>query len=325
MKSLKQAARGSARALLMGLVAAAALSGCGGGSEPIEPFAPTRLVAFGDETSVLTADGRKYSVNAINSVTNALDCASNPLWIQALANRYGMVFPQCNPLNLAAPQGRIMATVGAKVDDVRAQLDRYLASDVLTEHTLVTLFAGTNDILGLYAQYPAQSEADLMAAAGDTGRQLGELAVRMMRTGGRTLVVSLPDVGATPFAFQERNNRPPVREGLNRAQFLTALTTAFNTELYRALGALNDGRLGALVLGDDMSTSLTKYPGQYGLSDIMTPACQAAVSLPNCSTSTLIGGASVSTYLWADDRHFGPAGHSTLGNLALSRVVRNPL
>jgi len=177
MKSLKQAARGSARALLVGLVAAAALAGCGGGSEPIEAFAPTRLVAFGDEASVLTADGRKYSVNAINSVSNAVDCASNPLWIQVLANRYGMVFPQCNPSNLAAPQGRIMAANGAKLDDVRAQLDRYLASDVMTEHTLVTLFVGTHDILGLYAQYPAQSEGDLMNAAGDAGRQLGELAV----------------------------------------------------------------------------------------------------------------------------------------------------
>ncbi len=325
MKSFKQAARGSARALLMGLVAAAALAGCGGGSEPIEPFAPTRLVAFGDETSVLTSDGRKYSVNALNTISNAVDCSSNPLWIQLLANRYGMVFPQCNPSNLAAPQGRIMATVGAKVDDARAQLDRYLASDVLTEHTLVTLYVGTNDILGLYAQYPAQSEADLMRAAGDAGRQLGELAVRMMRTGGRTLVVSLPDVGTTPFAIQERNNRPPVRDGLNRAQFLTALTVSFNTELYRALGALNDGRLGALVLGDDMSTSVTKFPAQYGLSDVLNPACQAAVSLPNCSTATLIGGATVTTYLWADDRHLGPVGHSTLGNLALSRVLRNPL
>ncbi len=325
MKSLKRAVRGSARALLMGLVAAAALAGCGGGSEPIEPFAPTRLIAFGDEASVITADGSKYSVNALNAVSNAVDCASNPLWIQALANRYGMVFPQCNPSNLAAPQGRIMATVGAKVDDVRAQLDRYLASDVLTERTLVTLYVGTNDILGLYAQYPAQSETDLMRAAGDAGRQLGELAIRMMRTGGRTLVVSLPDAGATPFAFQERNNRPPVRDGLNRAQFLTALTTAFNTELYRALGALNDGRLGALVLADDMSTSITKYPSQYGLSDIMNQACQGTATLPNCSTGTLVGGATVTTYLWADDRHFGPAGHSILGNLALSRVLRNPL
>ena len=325
MKSLKRAVRGSARALLMGLVAAAALAGCGGGSEPIEAFAPTRLIAFGDEASVMTADGRKYSVNALGAVSNALDCASNPLWIQTLANRYGMVFPQCNPSNLAAPQGRIMATVGAKVDDVRAQLDRYLASDVLTEHTLVTLYVGTNDILGLYAQYPAQSEADLMRAAGDAGRQLGELAIRMMRTGGRTLIVSLPDAGATPFAFQERNNRPPVRDGLNRAQFLTALTTAFNTELYRALGSLNDGRLGALVLGDDMSTSITKYPSQYGLSDIMNPACQGTAALPDCSTNTLIGGATVKTYLWADDRHLGPAGHSILGNLALSRVLRKPL
>lgn len=325
MKSLKQAARGSARALWMGLVAAAALAGCGGGSEPIEPFAPTRLVAFGDETSVLTSDGRKYSINAVNSTSSAVDCASNPLWIQLVANRYGMVFPQCNPLNLAAPQGRIMATVGAKVDDARAQLDRYLASDVLTEKTLVTLYVGTNDILGLYAQYPAQSETDLMNAAADAGRQLGELAVRMMRTGGRTLVVSLPDVGTTPFAIQERNSRPPVRDGLNRAQFLTALTASFNTELYRALGTLNDGRLGALVLGDDMSTSFTKYPAQYGLSEILTQACQASVSLPNCSNNTLVGGASVTSYLWADDRHYGPAGHTTLGNLALTRVLRNPL
>jgi len=319
MKSLSPVAR--ARALLLGVVAAVALAGCGGGSAPIQPFAPTRMVAFGDETSLILGDGRKYSINAAGA---AQDCSSNPIWLQALSAHYGMVFAQCNPNNQAAPQARTFAQLGARVDDVRAQVDRFLSSDSFDANTLVTLYAGANDILALYAQYPAQSEAALTAQAGQAGTLLGQQFIRIAKANGRPIVVSLIDMGATPFALRERSTHPDT----DRAALMSRLTEAFNNGLYQTLGGangLNDGRQGALAFGDDMMQSIVKYPQGYGFSNITDPACYSQAPLPTCSTATLVPGATITTWLWADDTRLGPAGHTQLGNIALARALRNPL
>jgi hypothetical protein len=44
------------------IAATALLASCGGGQ--VEPFSPTRVLAFGDELSTIEADGRRYSINA---------------------------------------------------------------------------------------------------------------------------------------------------------------------------------------------------------------------------------------------------------------------
>src|SRR4051794_7480576 len=85
-----------------GVLVALWLASCGGGDQ-VEKFVPNRVIAFGDETSVMDdtlnpGNGRKYSVNGTVSTTDqTIDCRKNPLWIQYVASNYGLVFPQCNP------------------------------------------------------------------------------------------------------------------------------------------------------------------------------------------------------------------------------------
>jgi hypothetical protein len=50
--------------------------------------------------------------------------------------------------------------------------------------------------------------------------------------------------------------------------------------------------------------------------------CTAA--LPNCTTRTLVDGASANLYLWASDRWLGTGGHRQLGALAVARATLNP-
>ena len=50
--------------------AEAVLEACGGG-ETEQTFTATRVIAFGDETSVINADGSKYTVNALVSGSTA--------------------------------------------------------------------------------------------------------------------------------------------------------------------------------------------------------------------------------------------------------------
>ena len=132
------------------------------GGEQVETFRANRLIAFGDETSVINPDGSKYSVNAVQTADNTkLDCSSNALWIQTVGSVYGLVFPECNLLPVANPVSRNYATVGARAADIGAQIDLKLAADPFTEKDMVTMLVGANDILAQYAQYPGVPEAQL--------------------------------------------------------------------------------------------------------------------------------------------------------------------
>ena len=94
MNSSKSNGMGYA-ALLAGLLAAALLASCGGGQQ-VQAFRPSRVISFGDETSVIRADGSKYTVNALASgSTTVIDCGANPIWVQSVAAAYGFVFPEC--------------------------------------------------------------------------------------------------------------------------------------------------------------------------------------------------------------------------------------
>jgi hypothetical protein len=103
------------------LAAAALIAGCGGGT--VDPFAPTRIVAFGDESSVILDSGKKYGINRLNTDTQLLDCTQNPNWVQLLAASYNMVFRQCNVNGVALPQGLMFAEAGLKVADLTTKID----------------------------------------------------------------------------------------------------------------------------------------------------------------------------------------------------------
>ncbi|HEY2188676.1 MAG TPA: esterase, partial [Caldimonas sp.] len=91
---------------VLGGIAAAAVAllaaACGGSSAPATHFVATRVIAFGDESSMIVdtagdANGRKYSVNAtVSDVDQTIVCSGNPIWNQSVALLYGLVFPQCN-------------------------------------------------------------------------------------------------------------------------------------------------------------------------------------------------------------------------------------
>lgn len=320
MKRSKQGARSQGRALLgaMALSAAALLAGCGGGGGQIDPFKPNRIISFGDEASLITSDGRKYSVNAIDGNTNLLVCTGNPIWVQTLAATFGLVYPNCNPDKLAVPTGRMYSQVGAKVADVKAQIDSHFISGGFTEKDLVTVMAGVNDVLELYREYPQQGADTLKAQADQRGRALAEQVNRIAAANGRVILVTVPDMGVTPFALNERLTRPDT----DRAKLLTELTTAFNDALRTTI--VNDGRAIGLVILDEEVDRIVKYASAYGFANVTEPVCQSTVSLPNCSTRTLTTNGSVDNWLWANNILLSPAGHARLAALAQSRAINNP-
>ena len=74
------------------LAAALLLASCGGSGDQVSDFEPKRIIAFGDESSVIldiegNGNGHKFSVNGTSSaVLMTIDCHQHPLWFQLVAS-----------------------------------------------------------------------------------------------------------------------------------------------------------------------------------------------------------------------------------------------
>jgi len=309
--------RGRVAAAVVGVLLA--LAGCGGG-DAVEEFRPDRLLAFGDELSVLESDGRKYSVNALteddDDEEDAIDCSDSELWIQWVAEDYNFVFPQCNPNEVAAPQGKILATVGAKADDIKTQVDLFLTGDAFNSRDLVTMMVGGNDVIELFEAYKndGRTEADITTELEARGRRWAEQVNRVAQAGPAVIVSTILDTSLTPYAREQTSAERAV---------IKRLVAAYNTAMI--LNIINDGRLIGLIFGDVLSQSINDNASAYGYSNVTSAFC--AVALPDCSKDTPVDDADpdeVFDYLWADDTRPGPDFQQRLGSLALSRARNNP-
>jgi outer membrane lipase/esterase len=313
-------------ALTLRLVAGAAavlslLAGCGGGTSQVDSFQPERLLVFGDELSVLTSEGLKYSPNYISD-TGQRECETNPIWVQRLADRYDMVFAECNPDFATQPQGRMLAVAGATTDGLTAQIQAFTAGDSIRSDDLATVLVGMNDVLEAYAAYPAEDETVLITRVEAAGARAAARVNELAAAGARVLVGTVPDMGLTPYAKNEDD-----QHGNVRSRLLTDLSDAFNRSMRLAL--VNDGSKIGLLLVDDLMRSMVKSPGSYNLNEVTTPVCADSAPLPNCSNQTLISSdisptPSTGSYLWADDKRPSTGFHQSLGDQAYSRATNNP-
>src|SRR5699024_7201947 len=155
-----------------------------GGGDQVNQFRPARVIAFGDENSFITPQGRKFTVNFVTPDTatptpTTPDCAQHPIWVQIVAGRYGLSFPECPGVGDAS-RSTIRAVAGSGVDGVRTQVDAFLAgsaehpADAFQGNDLVTVMTGASDIRAL-ADDVAQgrvSGGDALALASQLGADL---------------------------------------------------------------------------------------------------------------------------------------------------------
>lgn len=308
---------------LSAVAVAVMLASCGGGTQS-EEFVPTRLIAFGDELSLLTADGHNYGVNAIVTTTNpdgttttAFDCRTYKAWMQQVAAGFGFVFKECNPGNVASPQAIQYAAANARVADVAAQITTH-GDGKFSEKDLVTVFVGMHDVLDAYALYPGTPESQLVARVEAAGRDLAAQVNRIAQANGRVLFVTVHDLGTTPFARAQK----AANTDTDRAALLSRLTDRFNAGL--KIGVINDGRRIGLVSLDELSKAVALAGTGSGFANVLDAACTTAP--PACTTQTVVTAANGSglTYAWADDLRPSAGMHSRLGQLAENRARSNP-
>jgi hypothetical protein len=301
-----------ARRVLPGLMLAW-LVACGGGSGQIEPFKPRQIIFVGDETvGLLPSGGRRIGINFINTDNN-FDCAQLPIWSQQLASSFGFASDNCN--SPGAP-GVTRAFDKAKVADLEGQISAQAAASGITSKDLFVVTVGMNDIIELYEQFPAHSEAELTAELSARGTAVASQVNRIVGAGGRVLLSTVHDLSVTPYAIAQRASN----NDTDRAALISRLTQAFNARV--RVDILQDGRFIGLVLADDDTQAIVRSPGSFGLGNVTDPAC--AVAPPACDTTTLVSGATSGTHLWADDRHFGPVMHNQIASQAITRARNNP-
>jgi len=330
MTVLRTLRRCGARWLAPMAAMAALLTACGGGTEQVESFVPARLLVLGDESGVIvddgTHDGFKYSLNdRITATTNNTGkCLLLPTASQHVAAHYGFVFAECNP-DAKDPKAFAKGQVGARTDDpatgLKAQLDGITG---LGKTDLVMVQIGVNDVIDLYEQKAAGTLTTAQATAEATRR--GGVAAaqvnRLLATGARGLVFTIPEMGKSPFA---------VSRGADTVKLMNDLSAAFNTALRLGIDATDyDGRNYGLVLADDVVAAIEKFPTSYlvGAANKADAVCALASMPAGClivsDTVTPANNIAYNTHLWASDRHLGPVANAQIASQALSRAVNNP-
>jgi outer membrane lipase/esterase len=314
-------------------VAVALLASCGGGDQ-IEQFAPNRMVVFGDETSLIVAstapEGIKYTVNGVDRDTDGTTllstrkCARNPIWVQVLATNYGFQFVECATATGATTlTGAMRAQASSTVAMMAAQINAFSASPGFNSKDLVTVMAGTHDLVA--AELAAGSRDAALAAADAAGTAVGQQVVNITDRGAKVIVSTLPDVGTTPYALGL---------GSVRAALLSEMTTRFNSRLRIKLQDVRGGGHSAgLVLGDELVLVMRRSPATYGINGAVPEALSqaACTSLPNCdefagplSAEATTAGNHGNDWLWAGPLQLGPNAQNRLGVAAANRARSNP-
>lgn len=329
--TLETQLRRIARGLMLAAVGAL-LASCGG-SEDVN-FVPARVLSFGDESSVLTADGRKYTINGIvvdSGTPGTIDCTLNPIWNQVLATSYNLTFAEC-PGSVAdvTPSSRILAHPGATASgtaeiDLAQQITNQLALPAadgggINSNDLATVLIGVNDVVGIYARYKSGeiTSDQAVSLAEQTGETVASQLNRITGAGGKVIISTIPDVSVTPFALGE--------DAAGRS-LLATLTARLNARLLVTLD--NDGRKIGLIEINPYLAAVLGNPSGYGYVNVTDPACLPAYPLPTCTSATLEkneDGSSATAYswLWANTLQYSAGAQQQLGNLAASRAHNQP-
>jgi len=320
-----------ARVLAPLVAMSALLAACGGGTQQVESFVPARLLVLGDENGMIVDDGShdgfKYSLNDRISITTSGKCLLLPTPSQQIAARYGMVFAECNP-TAAVPKAFSLAQAGAKADDpttgLKAQLD---AITGLGATDMVMVMIGTNDVIDLYQQKAAGTltAAQATTEAGRRGTAAAVQFNRLLATGARALLITMPEMGKSPYAVLATTTDSTA------ATLISAMTAAFNTALRLGIDSTQfDGRNYGLTLADDVVSVMAKFPTAYLASPAnVTDGVCASGSMPQgcvlvTDTTTPANNIISNTHLWASDRFLGPVALAQIGAQALSRAINNP-
>ena len=307
------------RSVLAAACASVALLAACGSSTIESALKPERFVAFGDGFSdVGQVAGARYTVNDA-SVNN---------WTQQLAATYGLTLTPVSAGGTSYAQGN--ARVSAKPDaagnastpTVTEQVDTFLAAGGTKANDVVTLGAGTADIIAEMAAVTAgtQTPEQMLAHAQQAGKDLGAQAIRLVNAGAKYIVVSgAYNLGRSPWAI-----------ALGQVDLLTQASSKFNEAF---LVSVVDQ--GANILYVDSAyyfNLVTSSPSSYAFDNATTAVCTSVdagngigtgvgqVNSALCTPSTVLPAANYGKYVFADNVYVTPEAQRLFGTYAYDRL-----
>ena len=306
------------RTALVAACASAVLLAACGSSTTESAITPDRFIAFGDAYSDIGQKGSRYTVNndTVNNWT--LQLASHYQKTLAPVSTGGLSYAQGNARIAAQPD----AAGDATTPTITAQIDRFLASQTFAPNDIVLLNGGISDlIVGMAAvRAGTLSAADYVAQARQNGKDLAAQILRLVNAGAPHVVVSGSyDLGKTPWAI-----------AIGQETLLSEASSRFNEAL---LVAIND--LGEHVLYIDSANYVNLYtsaPSSFSFSYPKTAVCTSVdagngigtgtgqVNSALCTPSTLLAGADVNLYVFADNVYLSPSAHRQLGTYAYDKL-----
>lgn len=340
----------SLRSSLAALGAAVLLAACGGDGAPkfdrVVSFGDSLsdVGTYATPGLVATTGGGKYTVNSasariwVEQLATRLElgslCAaqtglnsSGPLagFAAPVTNKSGCfaygqggarVTQPVGPANQALiALGDTSGYLGQLTDPVVNQMNRHLAAGGYTGSELVVVLAGGNDLfMNLGAVGAGTPPATAVAAMGTAGAELaGYVKTLVLDKGARyVLVVTLPDVSKTPFAYAQSAQT----QGL-----IQTMSKTFNDQLTAGLAGL-----GGVIVADGYARGqdVAARSAAYGISNGTGVACdpaKATIGSLGCSAATLVSG-DVSRYQFADSVHPTPYGHQLYADLAMEALAK---
>lgn len=250
-------------------------------------------------------------------------CYNNTIWVQVVAHNFGKGYEAQCPLDRGGAEN--YAAYGAKVQQINDQIAANRGR--LGKGVLVTLMAGQNDILEVYAAVQAATltEASAIAELKLRAAAMARGVRDIISTGAKVALALTPDLGESPKASAGGEN----------AALLKRLTQAFNDALYITELGNTSGRSLAGVNPEPYTNTLTRSASYVYSTAVCDPAkairpdgstiaggdADASAKVKYCNGSTLVSGGDTSTYMWADDVHFAPLGHSLIGAAAATRIT----
>ena len=307
------------RTFVAAACASAALLAACGSSTTESAFTPNRLIAFGDGFSDVGQTGALYTVND-GSINN---------WTLKMADRYGVTLKPVSAGGLSYAQGnaRVVATPdaagNAATPTIAQQIDTFLASgQPLTDGDLVLISGGVSDIVaGLAAvQAGTQTEEQFRAAARKAGEDLAAQVRRLSQAGAKHIFVTgTYDLSRTPWA-----------KAINRQQLASDASLSFNNGML-----INIADLSKTVATLDVAYYVNLFegrPGNYGFNNSWDPVCTSIDAGPGigigagevnsalCTSSTLVAGAEVDRYVFADKVYLTPAAQRQFGDYVYDRL-----
>ena len=302
-----------------------ALASCGGGTYQQQAFVPARILTFGDESSRLEGpQGLKYSINGVSPATLQVDCSVFPIWTESVATSYGLVYSNCNENASFETNAIDFTTVNGTVADLVNSVAAFQAGDTFNGNDLVLIWVGMHDILNDYAANANADETVPLADMNAAGTTLAGVVNQIAKSGGKVLLLTVPDFADSPFGFNES-----LRGDFDRAKLLSDMTTQFNLGLRSNI--VNDGSEIGLVEVDTLVRNAARNPGGSGLVALAneTYGCLDTAPLPTCNETTLrndptTGSPATQSFMWADATHLSQALQAQIGSQAVGRAHANP-